>query len=222
MTHYRRCTSTAAALGGTLLATMVVLLASPVTARAQVAWDTPRMVGPESPAGFGVYYLRSSALGPKMDAALVTLGLPGTGGSVAVRGGVAADDEDDLSVFGGVDIRASVARHTEDQPLDLEWTAGIGAGVPTTGTRYAVLSLPTAISAGRSWSSGSVWLAPYVSLGVAFDLNVGADAPDEEFEWSPTADIGLDLALDAARRFVVRVGASLGDRHAVAVGLDVH
>jgi hypothetical protein len=61
-----------------------------------------------------------------------------------------------------------------------------------------------------------------VSVGVAFDLHVGGEAPEEEFEWSPTADLGLDLALDAARRFVIRVGASLGDRHAVAVGLNVH
>lgn len=84
-----------------------------------------------------------------------------------------------------------------------------------------MVSLPIAVSAGRSWSSGSVWLAPYVSLGVTFDLHVGAEAPDEEFEWSPTADLGLDLALDPGRRFVVRAGASLGDRNAVAVGLSV-
>lgn len=66
-----------------------------------------------------------------------------------------------------------------------------------------------------------MWLAPYVSLGVAFDLHVGSDAPEDEFEWSPTADLGIDLALDSRRRFVVRVGASLGERHAIAVGLSV-
>jgi hypothetical protein len=194
---------------------------APTALRAQTAWDTPRMVGPESPTGFGVYWLRSSALGEAMDGAIVTFGLPGTGGAVSVRGGAVVDAEDDLTAFGGIDVRAAIAMHTDDQPLDIAWTAGIGAGAPTRGERYAVVSLPTAISAGRSWASGSVWMAPYVSLGVAFDLNVGADAPDEEFQWSPTADVGLDLALDAGRRFIVRVGASLGDRHAVAVGLNV-
>jgi len=210
-----------ATAGGILLIATALMLSSPGMARAQVAWDTPRMIGPESPTGFGVYFLRSSALGPEMDAAMVTFGLPGTGGAVSLRGGAAVDDQDDFSVFGGIDVRTPIARHTEDQPLDLEWIAGIGAGAPTQGERYALLSLPMAVSAGRSWSSGSVWLAPYVSLGVTFDLNVGGDAPDEEFEWSPTADVGLDLALDAGRRFIVRVGASLGDRHAVAVGLSV-
>lgn len=129
--------------------------------------------------------------------------------------------DDDLSVFGGIDVRTALARHTESQPLDIEWTAGIGAGAPAQGERYALVSLPTAVSVGRSWSSGSVWLAPYVSLGVTFDLNIGADAPEEEFEWSPTADLGLDMALDPGRRFVLRVGTSLGDRHAVAVGVNV-
>jgi len=205
----------------TLLIVAVSLSAWPHAVRAQIAWDTPRMVGPESPTGFGVYFLRSSALGGEMDAAMGTLGLPGTNGSVSLRGGAAVNADDDLTVFGGIDVRAPIARHTDTQPLDIEWTAGIGAGAPAQGERWALVSLPMALSAGRSWSSGSVWLAPYVSLGVAFDLNVGGDAPDEEFEWSPTADVGLDLALDAGRRFVVRVGASLGDRHAVAVGLNV-
>ena len=70
-----------------LLIAAALLLAWPHDTRAQIAWDTPRMVGPESPTGFGVYFLRSSALGPEMDAAMGTLGLPGTGGSVSVGGG---------------------------------------------------------------------------------------------------------------------------------------
>jgi hypothetical protein len=152
---------------------------------------------------------------------MITFGLPGTGGTVSLRGGAGQDLDDELSVFGGIDLRAQIAAHTDSQPLDLAWVAGIGAGGPTNSERVVTLSLPISIAAGRSWSSGSVWLAPYVSLGVAFDLYVGSDAPDEEFDWSPTADIGLDLALDEGRRFVVRVGASVGDRHAVAVGLNV-
>lgn len=208
-------------LSTVLLVAASLLAGSPTATRAQMAWDTPRMVGPESPTGFGVYWLRTSAFGPTMDAAMGTFGLPRTGGALSLRGGAATDEEDDFYVFGGIDVRAPIARHTDDQPLDLEWIAGIGAGAPTGGERYALVSLPIAVSAGRSWSSGSVWLAPYVSLGVTFDLHVGAEAPDEEFEWSPTADLGLDLALDPGRRFVVRAGASLGDRNAVAVGLSV-
>lgn len=207
--------------GAVLIAATLLALLPPAPARAQIAWDTPRMIGPESPAGFGVYFIRSAALGPEVDAGMITFGLPGTGGAVSVRGGAAQDLDDDFTVFGGIDLRAPIATHTDDQPLDLAWVAGIGAGAPTNSERVGTISLPMSISAGRSWSSGSVWLSPYVSLGVAFDLHVGAEAPEDEFEWSPAADLGLDLALDAARRFVVRVGASIGARHAVAVGLDV-
>lgn len=204
-----------------LLTGSALLTVAPATVSAQIAWDTPRMIGPESPAGFGVYWVRSSVLGPELDGAMATFGLPGTGGAISVRGGAAENEDGELSVFGGLDLRTAVARHTDDQPLDLEWTGGIGAGAPTHSARVATITVPTVLSVGRSWSSGSVWLAPYASIGVAFDLHVGADSPEDEFEWSPTADVGLDMALDAARRFVIRVGASLGDRHALAVGLGV-
>lgn len=65
---------------GRFLVALLLLSSLPAAARAQVAWDTPRMIGPESPTGFGVYFLRSEALGPQMDAAMATLGLPGYGG----------------------------------------------------------------------------------------------------------------------------------------------
>ena len=118
-------------------------------------------------------------------------------------------------------MRAPVARHTAEQPLDIEWHAGIGAGAGPQDDQYLLVTLPMGISAGRSWTSGSIWLAPYVSLGVALDLNIGDDAPDEEFTVTPAADIGFDLALDPARRFIIRVATSLGDRQALVVGLNL-
>jgi len=58
--------------------------ASPVSG--QIAWDTPRMVGPESPSGLGIYWLRAEVLPGDGDALLGSWGLPGTGGAVSVRG----------------------------------------------------------------------------------------------------------------------------------------
>ena len=64
-----------------------------------------------------------------------------------------------------------------------------------------------------------MWLAPYVTVGLALDLRVGDESPADEFSVSPAADLGVDLALDPGRRFVVRAAVSLGDRQAVAVGM---
>ncbi len=203
------------------LAVATVLGMVPVAADGQILWDTPRLIGPESPRGVGFYWIRSSSLALETDAAMVTLPLPGMGGSLSLRGGVGVDSDDQLSGFAGIDVRAPLARHTPEQPLDLEWTAGIGAGGGTDDAQYIVVTLPMGISAGRSWTSGSIWLAPYVSLGVAFDLNVGDAAPDEDFRVTPAVDIGIDLALDPGRRFIIRAATSLGDRQALAVGLSV-
>jgi serine acetyltransferase len=52
-------------------------------------------------------------------------------------------------------------------------------------------------------------------------VHFGQDAPADEVEVYPSADIGLDFALDPGRNFVIRVATSLGDRQALAVGLNL-
>ena len=108
--------------------TLVVLASVAVPASAQIAWDTPRMIGPDTPAGLGVYWMRSEALPGDDDAVFGTWGLPGTGGGVSVRGGVGRGAAGENAAFGGIDLRAPLARHTDAQPLDLEWSAGAGLG----------------------------------------------------------------------------------------------
>ena len=195
------------------------LLSGPIQASAQIAWDTPRMTGPESPSGLGVHWMRAEVLPGDGDAVLATWGLPATGGAVSVRGGIGRGAGEQSAAFGGIEMRAPLARHTATQPLDLEWSGGAGVGVD----EYILVTVPIAVSAGRSWSSGSVWFAPYVTLGGALDYRLGDSdlAPEEEFEVQATAGLGVDLSFDAARRFVLRAATSLGDRQAVAVGLMV-
>jgi hypothetical protein len=103
------------------------------------------------------------------------------------------------------------------QPFDLAWTTGAGLGAG----ENVLITLPMGVSGGRSWSSGSVWLAPYVSVGVALDVWLGDVEGQDEFVASPSLDLGLDLALDAGRRVVLRAATSLGDRQAIAVGAMV-
>ena len=151
--------------GAVLGAAVLLAATAPASVSAQIAWDTPRMIGPETPSGLGFYWVRGETLPGDEDAIAASFGLPGTGGSVMLRGGVGYGVDDQESAFGGVDLRAPLARHSDTQPLDIEWTGGAGFGVG----EYWLFTVPIAISAGRSWSSGSVWFAPYVSLGVAFD-----------------------------------------------------
>ncbi|KPJ83355.1 MAG: hypothetical protein AMS19_04760 [Gemmatimonas sp. SG8_23] len=192
-------------------------LSAPAPVTAQLVWDTPRLIGPESPRGLGVYWMRAGALPEDGDAVFGTWTLPGFDGALAIRGGGGRGAGGEVAGFGGLDARAPLARHTEGQPLDLEWTGGLGVGVG----EYVLVSVPVGVSAGRSWSSGSVWLAPYVYLGLALDYRAGDAAPDDEFDVQGSAGIGLDLALDRARRFVIRASAALADRQAVAVGLAI-
>ena len=201
----------------TLITGAVLSAAAFVPASAQVAWDTPSLTGPESPSGLGVYWMRAEALPGDDDAVFGTWSLPGTGGAVTVRGGIGTGVAEENAAFGGIDLRAPIATHTDAQPLDLAWSGGAGIGVG----EYLLASVPFALSAGRSWSSGSVWFAPYVSVGATLDYRYGDSdfVPDEEFEIQATAGLGVDMAFDAARRFVLRAATSLGDRQAVAVGL---
>ena len=175
----------------TAAALAVAGLLTPSGAAAQILWDAPRMIGPESPGGVGFYWLRAESLPMDGDAVYATLPVPGTGGDVTLRGGLGEGATDEL--------------------------AGVGGSYG----EYLVVSVPVGLSAGRSWSSGSVWFAPYVGLGAVLDYRRGEEAPDDEFAVDANAEVGLDLAFDAGRRFVLRAAASLGDRQAVSVGLAV-
>jgi hypothetical protein len=196
---------------------LALALARP--AAAQIAWDTPRLVGPESPSGIGLYWMRAETLPGDHNAVFGSWSLPGTRGAVSVRGGIGTGVAEENAAFGGVDLRAQIARHSSTQPLDLEWSGGAGVGVG----EYLLASVPVAVSAGRSWASGAVWFAPYLSVGATIDYRYGDSdfVPDEEFEIQATAGVGVDVAFDSARRLVFRAAAALGERQGVAVGLVI-
>lgn len=202
----------------TVLAALALALAA-AQLEAQIAWDTPRITGPETPAGIGVHWMRADALPGDDDAVFGTFSLPGTDGAITLRGGIGTGVAEENAFFGGVDLRAPIAMHTETQPFDIAWSGGAGLGFG----EYFLASVPFAVSVGRSWSSSSVWFAPYLSAGAALDYRFGDSdlVPDEEFEIQATGGLGADISFDAARRFVVRVATSLGDRQSVSVGLLV-
>jgi hypothetical protein len=198
-----------------LAAALAAVVAAPV--HAQIAWDAPRMTGPETPGGMGAYWMRAEVLPGDDDAVFGTFSLPGSGGAITLRGGLGTGVAEENAFFGGVDLRAPIATHTTTQPFDVAWSGGAGVGFG----EYFLISVPFAVSVGRSWASSSVWFAPYVSAGATIDYRLGDEdnLPDEEYEIQATAGLGADIAFDAARRFVIRAAAALGERQAVSVGL---
>jgi hypothetical protein len=201
-------------LGIALLAVAALGVSSP--ASGQILPDSPRLTGVLEEARFGVFYLRPSAL-PRDDmGVLVTWKPSGLPASTRLRFGGGTGAGDTEAGFAALDVRVPL-RPTAEGSVRLAWTAGIGASYG----EWGVVSLPLGLVAGVVWSEGAVTLSPWAGVGVGFDFQFGDEAPDEDFEVRPAADLGLDLSFDEARRFTVRAGLSLGDRNAVAVGIAI-
>ena len=198
------------------LAALVLIVAAGVPASAQVLPDSPRLTGVLEEPTFGVYLFQPSALRGDGRGGLVTWA-PGTlPASARLRFGAVEQDDADggVSGFGGIDVRIPL-RPDGPSGVQLAWTTGIGGSYG----EWGVISLPIGMVAGAVWSEGAVTLAPWIGLGAGFDFQFGDEAPGNDFEVRPAADIGLDLAFDRERRVLLRVGLSLGDRSALAAGL---
>ena len=139
------------------------LLALPLSLQAQLAWETPRMLGPNSPGGLAVHWLQAETLPGDGEAVLVVWQPPALPDGVFLRGGAGTGAGDESAGFGGIDVRAPIASARPGQPLDLAWIAGAGVGVG----EYLLFTVPVGLTAGRSWASGSVWFSPYLGVGLA-------------------------------------------------------
>lgn len=195
---------------------LALLVASSSRATAQVAWEAPRLLGPTAPVEPGAAWVRfgGSGGGQGVVGTWRPSGLPEP---LSLRGGLARDADDDPAGLVGVDVRAPLLRRDDGARADVTWSTGAGVVVG----EFVRVSVPVDLLLGRAWSSGSVWLAPYLTAGVVMDLDLGDEAPGREFHLRPTAGAGLDLALDPGRRVVLRAGASFGDHEALAVGVLV-
>lgn len=191
---------------------LLLHLLAPAAASGQILPDSPRMLGPATPSGLAVHLLRADGLPGDGDAVLAQWQPPGLPEGVWLRGGGGTGAGGDDAFFGGIDVRAPLFSST---PVQLAWTAGVGVG---TGN-WTALALPMGVQAGLEWAAGSVWLAPWVGVGLTMEYRLGDEAPETTFDAFPTAEIGAELSLDPGRRVVLRAGAALGDRQAAALGL---
>jgi hypothetical protein len=189
----------------------------PSGAAAQTAWETPRFLSPQAIGGAGFFYVRYAALPGDGQGGFVVWSPGAFRRGVSVRFGAAEGAGGVTAGFGGVDVSAPIAAHTEARPIDISWNAGAGVAVG----EYLMVSVPVGLAAGRAWESGPVWISPYVGIRAAMDLRLGDEAPEDEFEVSPGMDVGLDAAFDPARTVILRFSTSLGDRSALAVGVVI-
>lgn len=192
---------------------LALLLALPGAAAAQVAWDSPLLIPPQPQPGYGLYLMDVSGGG---------VGVLGTwrapGWNFDVRAGLADARRNDVGVLGGVTFNGAIARSDEQFPLDVDWVFGAGIGV----NPDARLSFPLGLTLGHTFPSESATFTPYATPRVVLDAFLGRPAPPPDVDRNDVnlrfaVDLGLDLRFDPG--WLVRFGATVGDREAVAIGI---
>jgi hypothetical protein len=209
--------TTAASVLRTSMVWLTLASARGDAADAQVPWESPQLLAPATRAGLTMMYV-DFGLSPD----------DGTGLLMAWRGADAPHgfglrlagtlpQENDIRLSGGVDVAVPMFDHSPTFPLDVIWTSGLGA---SRGDYYS-LGLPVGVAASRVFRGDNVWLQPYTSARVVLEGYFGPDHPDESFGLALAADVGLDLSFHRSNVVLLRAAMSLGDRRALAIGLQL-
>jgi len=182
------------------------LLALPVSG--QIAWDAPALISPVVPSGFSLFLIEPAG---------GDLGVLGqfrhSAGPVGVGYRAALAEESgpagDLAVSFGIDVAGFLARAVEGSEVDLVWWAGGGMSV---GSDW-VISGPAGIIVGWSGEGDGVVVSPYSGAHVVLDI------VEDDLDFDGAIDLGLDLVLRSG--WMIRAGASLGDRESIAIGFRI-
>ena len=190
---------------------MVALLAVLTTpASSQILWDSPPLISPAVPGGLSLFMLNPAGgdLG-----GLATLRHSAGPVGLGYRAAVAQEDTSgDLAYSVGLDVSGYLARAVEGSEIDVIWWGGAGVGVGS----ETMVTTPLGIVLGWSGSGGDVMLSPYVGGHVILDVS---SQDDESVGFAGVLDLGLDIVLPSG--WMVRAGASLGDRESLALGIKV-
>ena len=192
------------------VALLSLALATPVAA--QIAWDSPPFISPVSPAGLSLFFINAD--GDRLGA-LATLrheaGPVGLGYRIAVT---EEADPGDAVLAGGVDVSGFLARGVEDADIDVVWWSGLGVGVGN----ETVVSVPLGVIVGWSGAASDtgVIFSPYGGAHVALDI---ASGEGDSVDFSGAVDLGADIVLRSG--WMIRFGATLGDREALALGVKL-
>jgi hypothetical protein len=175
----------------------------------QVAWDGPLMVSPSTPPGWGLYLAD-----PSPGSGIGVISSWRSGGPLGFRIGLAEDTQEELAVFGGVDVSGYFMRASDDFPVDIDWVTGAGFGV---GDSF-LMSFPLGLSVGRELVTDDLWFNPYITPRVVLDAYLGGDRPEDTLTLGLAVDLGMDISFDPG--WAVRFAGSIGDRRALAIGVS--
>jgi len=194
-----------------LLTASVLSAALAVPLEGQIAWDSPALISPSVPSGFSLFLLEPAGgdlggMGTLRHAA-GPVGL-GYRASIAEESGPGGD----FAVSGGIDISGMLGRGIEGSEVDAMWWAGGGLSV---GSDW-IVSAPVGIILGWSGEGDGVIFSPYGGAHLVMDLT-GNDG--DALNLDGVLDLGLDLVLSSG--WMIRVGASLGDRESIAAGIKI-
>ncbi len=185
-----------------------VLAAFAAPSSAQIAWDSPALIGPAVPAGFSIFLLNPAG------GDLGALGtLRHSAGPVGLGYRAAVADEagtGDIAVSGGIDVSGMLARGVEGSEVDVMWWAGGGVGFGA----ETLITAPLGVIVGWSGGSEDIVFSPYGGGHVVLDFVTG---PGDSVRFDGVIDLGVDLVLRSG--WMIRAGASLGDREALALGI---
>ncbi|TVP49926.1 MAG: hypothetical protein EA350_01230 [Gemmatimonadales bacterium] len=193
---------------GVGLAAVVMLFVFSAPAQGQVAWESPILVSPSTPAGWGVYLVDPH---PGSGIGVLSTFRGSDGPGVGYRVGLGEDRSGSLAVSGGVDISGMFLRQSPDFPLDVIWVSGLGVSI---GDR-ALISAPFGVSLGRALETDGVWFNPYVAPRVVLDASFGSGS---DLQLGVAVDLGIDVSFEPG--WAIRFGGTLGDRSALAIGMS--
>jgi len=189
--------------------TLCCLVGLAAEARAQVVWDSPTLLPPRAQAGTGIFLIDAHRAG------LGVLGTwRGTTYGTGLRLGIAEGRRNDIAVFGGLDFVSPLMAASPAFPLDLSWFAGVGAGYD----EWAVLSVPFGLSIGRTFGAPDVRFTPYLAPKLIADVHLGrGPGNDNELDLNLDVDLGFDVRFQPG--WALRLGAGLGSRSGLAIGI---
>lgn len=180
--------------------------AAPLSAQ---AWDSPSFFSPRPGEDIGLYVIDTQGPG---DLGFAGIWRQEGNINLGVRAGLAGGDHFSVGAefYGPLDVLGP------QSPILLSWIVGAGA----TFNDVTWLRIPLGVSIGMDiGTSGPIRILPYVHPRVAFDLLAFDTSAGEDTETELNVDVDLGADIGLGQRFVLRVGATIGDVDAIGVGV---